>query len=205
MDEALLPFPVRRRKWAAWLLQRLGWRLTMVPPPVPRCLVVVYPHTSNWDFPLGLLTRFASGWPVHWVGKHTLFRGPVGTLFRHWGGIPIDRRQPGGFIDGMVAAFRERDSLMVAIAPEGTRKYVAGWKSGFYRIALAAGVPVGIGYIDYGARRLGLETYIHLTGDVEADMARIRAAYAGMRGLRPDEAGAIVLNAERPPRDGSSA
>ena len=161
--------------------------------------MVVYPHTSNWDFPLGLLTRFASGWPVHWVGKHTLFRGPVGTLFRHWGGIPIDRRQPGGFIDGMVAAFRERDSLMVAIAPEGTRKYVAGWKSGFYRIARAADVPVGLGFIDYGRKRLGIAGYVRLTGDVAADMARIRAAYADMRGYRADQASPVTLaETERP-------
>lgn len=183
----------RPRRWARWLLVRLGWQLAFAVPPGPRVLVVVYPHTSNWDFPLGILARFATGWPIHWIGKHSLFRGPLGTLFRNWGGIPIDRSQPGGFIEGMVEAFSSRPVCIVAIAPEGTRGHVSCWKSGFYRIALAAGVPVGLGFIDYARRRIGILDYVSLTGDAGADMARIREAYAGVVGLRPEHAGEIRL------------
>lgn len=188
---------LRPRRWAGWLLARLGWRLEFAQPPGPHLLVVVYPHTSNWDFPLGILARFASGWPIHWIGKHTLFRGPVGRLFSSWGGIPINRTQPGGFIEGMVEAFATRPGLIVAIAPEGTRGHVSCWKSGFYRIALAAGVPVGLGFIDYSRRRMGIAGYVALSGDSTADMARIREAYSGMVGLRPEHAGEIRLAEER--------
>ena len=131
--------------------------------------------------------------PIGWIGKHTLFRWPLGALFRHWGGIPIDRGQPGGFVEAMVEAFRTRDHLLVAIAPEGTRRRTAGWKSGFYRIARAADVPVGLGFIDYGRKRLGIAGYVRLSGDVAADMARIRAAYADMRGCRADQASPVTL------------
>ncbi|MEZ5610530.1 MAG: 1-acyl-sn-glycerol-3-phosphate acyltransferase [Rhodocyclaceae bacterium] len=181
----------RPRRWAQRLLARLGWQLALAVPPGPRVLVVVYPHTSNWDFPLGILARFACGWPIHWIGKHTLFRGPVGRLFRSWGGIPIDRSRPGGFVEGMVEAFTSGPVCIVAIAPEGTRSYVPCWKSGFYRIALAAGVPVGLGFIDYATRRMGILDYVSLSGDSAADMARIRDAYAGVAGLRPEHAGEI--------------
>lgn len=193
---------VRPRRWAAWMLARLGWRMSFAAPPGPRVLVVVYPHTSNWDFPLGILARFASGWPIHWIGKHSMFRGPLRPLFLGWGGIPIDRSRPGGFIEGMVEAFSSRPVMIVAIAPEGTRSHVNCWKSGFYRIALAAGVPVGLGFIDYASRSMGILEYIKLSGDSAADMARIRAAYAGKGGLRPEHAGQIRLADEAgAPRD----
>lgn len=154
-------------------------------------LVVLYPHTSNWDFPLGLLARFAARWPIRWVGKHTLFRGPFNWLMRALGGIPIDRGAPGGFIEGMVAEFRRRDHLMVAMAPEGTRGHVDGLKSGFYRIALAAGIPIGMGYIDYPSRTIGIAGYFVPSGDREADLGLMRAAYAGKRGYHPALAGPI--------------
>ncbi|HMV62838.1 MAG TPA: 1-acyl-sn-glycerol-3-phosphate acyltransferase [Rhodocyclaceae bacterium] len=186
-------FPVHPRPWAGALLRRLGWTLDVAPLPAAHCLIVVYPHTSNWDFPLGLLVRFALGWPIGWIGKHTLFRWPVSGLLRRLGGIPVDRGQPGGFVEGMAGAFRSRDHLLVAIAPEGTRRRTAGWKSGFYRIARAADVPVGLGFIDYRRKRLGIAAYVRLTGNVAADMARIREVYAGMCGYRPDQASPVVL------------
>ena len=170
---------ISRHRWAHALLRSFGWRSRLPEyPPVAKAVIIVYPHTSNWDFVWGMLVRLACGWPVHWIGKHTLFRGPAGPLFRRVGGIPINRSVPGGFVDAVADEFRRRDTLLVAIAPEGTRKYAPYWKSGFYRIALAAGAPVLLAYIDYAKREIGLCGQIILTGDSAADMAKIAAAYA---------------------------
>jgi 1-acyl-sn-glycerol-3-phosphate acyltransferase len=109
------------------------------------------------------------------------------------GGIPANRRERTGLIGQLVDEFRTRDWMWLAIAPEGTRSHVPHWKSGFYRLALEAGVPVGLAFIDYGKREVGLRDYVRMTGDREADMQRIRAAYAGKVGLLPERAGEIRL------------
>lgn len=179
---------------ATRILALLGWRVDIVPPPGPKGIIVVYPHTSNWDFPLGYLTRMSMGLPLSFVGKDTLFRWPVGGLLRSMGGIPANRRERTGLTGQLVREFQRRDWMWLAIAPEGTRSHVPAWKSGFYRLALAAGVPVGLAFIDYRTRVVGLRDYVRLTGDREADMARIGAAYAGKVGLYPDRAGDIRLD-----------
>ena len=178
---------------ATRMLALLGWRVDVVAPPGPKGIIIVYPHTSNWDFPIGYLTKMAMGLPIAFVGKDTLFRWPVGGLLRRMGGIPVNRRERTGLIGQMVEEFRKRDWMWLAIAPEGTRSHVAHWKSGFYRLALEAGVPVGLAFIDYGKREVGLRDYVRMTGDREADMQRIRAAYAGKVGLLPERAGEIRL------------
>lgn len=188
-------FPVRGRGWAARALALLGWRVEVLPPP-PRCLIVVYPHTSNWDFLWGYLAKLAVALPVHFVGKDTLFRPPLGGLLRRMGGIPVNRREPAGLLEGLAREFDRRPRMLLAIAPEGTRSYTDRWKSGFYRLALAAKVPVGLAFIDYRAREVGLRTYLTLTGDEERDLERIRAAYEGKVGKRPALAAPIRL---RPP------
>jgi 1-acyl-sn-glycerol-3-phosphate acyltransferase len=172
-------------------LAAAGWRADVTWPPGPRCVIAVYPHTSNWDFVLGYLAKVAAGLPAWWIGKHTLFRWPIAGLLRRMGGIPVDRAAPGGLIPELVREFQRRETLSLAIAPEGTRARTDHWKSGFYRIALAAGVPVGLAYIDWRAKVVGLTTYLTLTGDEEADLARIRAAYAGREGRHPENAGEI--------------
>jgi 1-acyl-sn-glycerol-3-phosphate acyltransferase len=178
---------------ATRILALSGWRVDFLPPPGPKGIIVVYPHTSNWDFPIGYLTKMAMGLPLSFVGKDTLFRWPLGGLLRRMGGIPANRRERTGLIGHLVEEFRRRDWMWLAIAPEGTRSHVAQWKSGFYRLALEARVPVGLAFIDYGKREVGLREYVELTGDPEADMARIRAVYAGKVGLRPERAGEIRL------------
>jgi 1-acyl-sn-glycerol-3-phosphate acyltransferase len=178
---------------ATRILALAGWRVDVTPPPGPKGIIVVYPHTSNWDFPLGYLTKMAMGLPLSFVGKDTLFRWPLGGPLRRMGGIPVNRRERTGLIAQLVAEFRRRDWMWLAIAPEGTRSRVDHWKSGFYRLAREAGVPVGLAFIDYKERVVGMHEYVTLTGDVEADMARIRAAYAGKVALRPERAGAIRL------------
>ncbi|HEV2230113.1 MAG TPA: 1-acyl-sn-glycerol-3-phosphate acyltransferase [Steroidobacteraceae bacterium] len=176
------------------LLRLFGWRRVFVPPPVPKGIVVVYPHTSNWDFIIGILYKIATGFQVRWVGKDTLFRWPVRRLLLRLGGIPVNRRDPSGFVDTLLAEFARAESLWLGMAPEGTRAHTDHWKSGFYRIALAGGLCVGLGYIDYATRTVGLETYVNLTGDPTQDLARIRAFYAGKRGRLPENEGDIRLH-----------
>jgi 1-acyl-sn-glycerol-3-phosphate acyltransferase len=157
----------------------------------PKAVVIVYPHTSNWDFIVGILARFAIALPAHWVGKDTLFRPPLGGLFRRLGGIPVNRRQSTGFVDGLVEAFAKNTSLYLAIAPEGTRAKSDHWKSGFYRLAVAAGVPLGLAFIDYSRRQVGIEIWLRLSGNETEDMAEIRAYYADKRGRKPGNEGSI--------------
>jgi 1-acyl-sn-glycerol-3-phosphate acyltransferase len=181
------------QRFSRHALRLLGWRCIDVPNRPRRAVLAVYPHTSNWDFPLGLLAATALGLNAHWVGKDTLFRWPFGGLMRWLGGIPVDRSAPGGFVDSIAAAIRRQERFILAIAPEGTRSLRPGWKSGFYRIARAAGVPVLVGTIDWGQRRVGLLASIDLSGDEAADMARIADCLADSRGRRPELASPITL------------
>lgn len=187
--------PTLTRRWAFRLLALFGWRVDISWPPGPRAIIVVYPHTSNWDFIVGIIARYAAGFPVQWLAKDTLFRGPFNAIFRKWGGIPVNRRQSTGFTGQLLEEFRRRPWMWVVFTPEGTRSYREHWKSGFYRLALEAKVPVGLAYIDYGRRELGLHRYVTLTGDVERDLDVIRDVYAGKVGKRPEHAGPIRFQA----------
>lgn len=189
--------PSLRRRLAAWLLRRLGWRVVLVWPTAPKVVVIVYPHTSNWDFFLGYLARVAMGMPATWIGKHTIFRWPVAGLLRRMGGIPVDRAHAAGLIPALVKEFARRDTMCLALAPEGTRAHRDHLKSGFYRIALAARVPVGLAYIDFRERTIGIGGWLDLTGDEAVDLDRIRAAYAGRVGRHPAQASDIRFKPER--------
>lgn len=181
------------RRLAGAVLRAIGWNSVLVPPPAPKGIIVVYPHTSNWDFIIGVLYKVGVGLPARWMGKDTLFRWPLRRLFVRLGGIPINRRERSGFVAALLAEFDRQDWMWLAVAPEGTRSRTDHWKSGFYRIAVAGKLPVGLGYIDYPTRTIGIDTYLELTGDPEQDFARIRAFYADKRGRRPGNAGDITL------------
>jgi 1-acyl-sn-glycerol-3-phosphate acyltransferase len=181
------------QRLARFVLRLLGWTCIDVPDRPPRAVLAVYPHTSNWDFPIGLLAATALGLGARWVGKDALFRRPFGGLMRRLGGIPVNRSAPAGFVGHVAAEFGRHQRFILAIAPEGTRSLRPGWKSGFYRIARAAGVPVLVGTIDWGQRRIGLLASIELTGDEAADMALIAGCLAGCGGRRPELASPIRL------------
>lgn len=184
---------------AVQLLALFGWRVNFAPLPGPRGVVIFYPHTSNWDFVVGLLAKCAIGIPFHWLGKEALFRGPCGALFgslmRSWGGEPIERGAATGAIERLARRIQAAQSYWLALAPEGTRDYREHWRSGFYHIALAAKVPLGFAYIDYATRQIGMVDYADLSGNVEVDLARIRAAYENYRAYRPECAAPIALRA----------
>jgi 1-acyl-sn-glycerol-3-phosphate acyltransferase len=162
---------------------------------VPKGVIVIYPHTSNWDFIVGMLYKLGIGLPVHWMGKDTIFRWPLAPLFRRLGGIPVNRRENTGFVETMLGEFARKEWMWLVLAPEGTRSRTDHWKSGFYRIAVAGRMPLGLAYIDWGTRTIGVDTYLDLSGDADADFDRIRAYYAGKQGRRPAQASDIRLRA----------
>lgn len=189
--ERTLSSPTLVQRFARWLLAAVGWSVEIRWPPVPRAVIIVYPHTSNWDFCVGMLARFAAGLPVNWVGKDTIFRWPFGALWRRLGGIPVDRRESHGLVGQLEAELGRRERIWLAIAPEGTRKYTDHWKSGFWHLACAARVPVGLSYIDYAKRVVGLTEYVTMSGNAEDDLRRLRAYYAEKAALYPGQASEI--------------
>lgn len=182
-----------RQRIARRLLRLVGWDVDPYIPPPAKYVLIVAPHTSNWDFPYGYLGKMALGLQLHWVGKHTLFRWPYGWLMRWLGGIPVDRRSRNNVIQQLADVFARRERLVIAITPEGTRSYTPNWKSGFYYTALAAKVPLAMGYIDYRRKRMGISEPFLPSGDLEADMERIRAFYADKTGRYPEKTGEIRI------------
>jgi 1-acyl-sn-glycerol-3-phosphate acyltransferase len=187
------PTPGLLPRVSVWLLRILGWRVVLARPVPRRCVVIVAPHTSNWDFVFGLLASWTVGIHFRWVGKDSLFATPMKPLFLRWGGIPVNRRVSSGFIEQMTAEFERNEEFALVIAPEGTRGNADHWKSGFYHLARAAGVPIGLAFFDYGRRRVGIGGYLDLTGDVAADMAAIADFYADKVGCRPEQQGPVRL------------
>ncbi len=150
------------------------------------CVLVAAPHTSWLDFPLMLGIAWSADLSPTWLGKKELFRAPFGGVARRLGGIEVDREDPRGLVDDLVARARSGEPFALVIAPEGTRGKAKGWKSGFYRIASDAGVPIALTYLDGPTRTGGFGPMIAPSGDVRADMDLIRAFYADKRGVVPD-------------------
>ena len=184
------------RSASRWILARTGWTIDGDPPPDPVIMMIAAPHTSNWDFPLMLLLTWATDVEPHFLMKKEAFRGPTGRLMRRLGGVAVDRRSPQGMVEGLVAKAGTSKRLSLVIAPEGTRTRKEYWKSGFYRIAQQADLPVCLGYCDAQNRRMGFGPVIHLTGDVGADMDVIREFYSDVRGVRPQRATPARLREE---------
>jgi 1-acyl-sn-glycerol-3-phosphate acyltransferase len=176
------------RGLARVLLRMSGWRVEPDARMQPPFVFIGAPHTSNWDFVLLLGAMLVLRLDVHWMGKHTLFRFPFGGLMRWLGGIPVNRSAPQNLVAEVVAAFARDPQLIVCIPPEGTRKKVARWKTGFYRIAHGAGVPIMMTVIDAQQRSLRLLDVFHPTGDMDHDLPRIQRHYVGFGGLRPEQA-----------------
>lgn len=176
------------RGLAIMILALSGWQAMGRELTDQRFVLIGAPHTSNWDFPLMLLVVLKLRLRVFWMGKHTLFRFPFGGLMRWLGGIAIDRSSAHNVVQQTIEQYRTHPDLVVLVPPEGTRKKVERWKTGFYHIAVGAGVPILMGYVDAATKQAGLADFFHPTGDLEADMAAIRAFYATKRGLRPENA-----------------
>ena len=166
-------------------LHACGWRIEGAMPAIPKFVVIVAPHTSNWDFVLGVLAMFALDLDGHWIGKHTLFRGPLGVLMRALGGEPVDRSQPGDVVEQVAARIRSADAYVLGLSPEGTRR-ARPWKTGFHRIACAAGVPVVPAWLDYANRTIGIGAPVAMMGDLATDLARLGEHYDARMARYPE-------------------
>jgi 1-acyl-sn-glycerol-3-phosphate acyltransferase len=192
------PVQLRGSRVAQWALKLAGWRLDFDGLPSRQGVLIVYPHTSNWDFPLGIFAKWAIGIPVTFWGKDSLFKVPLFGAWMRWlGGVPVDRSAPRGIVADMVQRMKAASAgdvfLWLALAPEGTRSAGSGWRSGFYQVAIGAGVPVGLAHFDFGRRRVGIGSYLQLGGDVVADMRAIADAYAAVEGCRPERAAPVRM------------
>lgn len=179
-------------------LRACRWRVAGTLPACPRAVVIAAPHTSNWDLPFMLAVAWVLGVRPSWLGKRELFRAPFGRVLRWLGGVPVDRRAPQGLVGEAVARFAEVDELFLVIPPSGTRARAAHWKSGFYHVARGASVPIACAYLDYRERVGGIGLVLRPSGDVRADMDRIRAFYADKQGKFPHQATPVRLREEEP-------
>ncbi len=175
------------------LMKALGWRTEGALPDIPRYVLIVAPHTSNWDLLFGAVTAFALRLDVYFMAKHQLFRFPFGPLMRWIGALRIDRRVHADTVKHAVETFREHERLVIAVPPEGTRARVKHWKTGFYYIAAGAGVPVVMAFIDYGRKTAGVGPVLVPSGDIDADMRSVRKFYDGIAGRYRDKTSAAAL------------
>jgi len=180
------------------LLRLAGWRVVFDGLPSRQGVLVLYPHTSNWDFPYAMLAKWGIGMPVHFLCKDSLFGVPLfGRWLRSLGGVPIRRDARRGAVDAMVDRLcqaRDDDEFMwLGLSPEGTRRRTEGWRSGFYEVALRSDVPLALGFIDYRARRIGFDSFVRLSGDRARDMGQIADRLSHAVGKRADNAAPIRL------------
>jgi 1-acyl-sn-glycerol-3-phosphate acyltransferase len=202
------PYPVQfaGSALARWVLRRMGWRVRFEGLPGLQGVLVVYPHTSNWDFWVLIWAKWAIGIPLKFWGKDSLFRIPVfGSWLKWLGGVPINRISPRGVvgqaIDQFALAREQEQYFWLALAPEGTRKLIPGWRSGFYQTTLQASVPLGLVRIDYRLREVRVLDFLLLSGDEKLDMQNIAKAYEGVLGCIPGNAAPIRLIDASVPRE----
>lgn len=168
------------------ILKLTGWKAVGEEIGNPRFVLIAAPHTSNWDFALMLLVVLKLRLELYWMGKNSLFPFGFGWLMRWLGGISIDRAKSHNVVNETVRQYREHESLVILIPPEGTRSKVTTWKSGFYHIANNANVPIMMGYIDAATKEAGLADLFHPTGNLKQDIREIRAFYSKKIGLRAE-------------------
>lgn len=194
------PFPVQfsGNRAASWLLAQLGWRVQFAGLPTQQGVLAIYPHTSNWDFVILVLAKWAIGIPVKFWGKDKLFQIPLFGRWLTWlGGVPVDRTASRGVVgqalDQFARARAQGTYFWLALAPEGTRKRIPGWRSGFYQTALRANLPLGLVRLDYAERDIRILDFMNLSGDESQDFKHIADLYVGVRGRHPDNAAPIRL------------
>jgi 1-acyl-sn-glycerol-3-phosphate acyltransferase len=166
------------------VLALAGWRIEGEFPDRPKVLAIVAPHTSNWDFPLGIAAVYALGLDVRFLAKHTLFKPPLGWLMRWFGGLPVIREAPQGLVAQVTEAIARERAVFLAVTPSGTRTSSLNWKSGFYHMAHAARVPIIPIAFDAEHKAIRLHPPFETSGSYEADLPRLLSYYEGIRGLR---------------------
>jgi 1-acyl-sn-glycerol-3-phosphate acyltransferase len=190
LEKLVVPENLRHARGWVWraigrtYLRLAGWQIEGAFPDATKCVAIVAPHTSNWDFSLGVALVFAIELRASWLGKHSIFKAPFKGFFRWLGGIPVDRKASHGVVGACVKLFETTPALLLGLSPEGTRKGVSKWKTGFYQIATRAGVPILPVAFDYRDHIIRMMPLFHPTGDLEQDLPRIQALFSEAHGLR---------------------
>lgn len=188
-DDLGATIPRRGNFLTSWIargvLRLCGWHMTGALPDLPRMVIAAGPHTSNWDFLVGMGAMYAAGFRVSFLGKDSLFRPPLGWLLRWLGGRPVDRAAAHGVVAETVRQIQAADQFILALAPEGTRKPTSQWRTGFWHVARAAELPIVLGFFDYGTKTVGFGPIIW-PGTLEEDMRAIQAFYATKLAKRPE-------------------
>lgn len=177
---------MKKNLWGR-MLSLFGWKVLPVIDEPAKSIICVAPHTSNWDFPIGLCYYKSIGRDPHFVMKKEWFFWPMGALFRRWGGIPVDRSKGRSLVDEVIRVFGEQESFHVAVTPEGTRSYTTKWKTGFYRMAVGADVPIELARIDYKRKEVGIFEVFYPTGDMQADIEAIRTRFHSSMAKFPEK------------------
>lgn len=164
-----------------------GWRFEGELPNLRKFVLIVAPHTSNWDFPVGVMAMFALGLRGTFLGKDTLFKPPFGFIFRWLGGIPVDRKSSNNVVDQTIEYFRTRDKIILALSPEGTRKKTERWRTGFYWVAVGAGVPIVPVAFDFPRKRYVLHPPQPMSGDPAVDIPHLHTFFSASQACRPDQ------------------
>ncbi len=174
---------------ARLFLKLAGWTIVGEAPKVPKYVMVGAPHTSNWDFIFGMAIALATGAECHWIGKHTLFRGPFNPIMRWMGGIPLDRNgrcRRGSLVEQTVCYYKQHHRLAIVVCPEGTRSLGDRWRTGFYHMAKNANVPIVLAFLDFKNRRGGYGPTVRTSDNIDKDLHEIQAFYANIHGKHPE-------------------
>jgi 1-acyl-sn-glycerol-3-phosphate acyltransferase len=176
-------------RWVCkFYLWAIGWKTgSTLPVSVNKCVLVAAPHTSNMDYPIALATLYAAGVRIRFLAKKNLFKFPLGILMRLTGGLPVDRSRHTNMVEAMIEMFSKNERLVLMIPVEGTRSYVKEWKSGFYYTAIGAGVPIALGYLDYGKKIAGFGELFYPTGNYQRDLAVIQDYYRQFKARYPEK------------------
>jgi len=166
----------------------MGWKIVGdYPKDLKKFIIVGAPHTSNIDFVLGALMKYIKGLPINFIGKQSLFKPPYGFIFKALGGVPVDRSKSTNMVDAIINVFNEKEEFILAISPEGTRKKVDKWKTGFYHIALGANIPIIFNTFNFGKKEYLISEPYYLTGDKEKDFLFFHNFYKDVKGRFPDQ------------------
>ncbi len=189
------------------LLKLMGWKTAGEVPLVKKYVMIGYPHTSNWDTFIGLLVFTSMGVRLKWLGKHTLFKGPLGWLMRLVGGVPVVREQSQNFVQSAQQIFNENEEFVLTLSPEGTRKKTEYWRTGFYYIALGAGIPIAVAFLDYPRKTGGFGPLVWPTGNIEEDIEKIRDFYESndIHGKFPENEGPVRIPPEKAKSTGNKS
>lgn len=176
------------KRFASFILfTLLGWKLeNQFPKNIKKYVVIAAPHTSWVDFPIAILARMSSGIMINFIGKDSLFKGPFGFLFKALGGTPVDRSKNNNLVDAIVEIFNSREEFRLGLSPEGTRKKVTDWKTGFYYIAKGANVPIVMATLDFENKKIKISKPYYTTSDKEKDFSSFKAFFLNVKGKNPE-------------------